>query len=88
MTIDDLGRKLDEQPFQPFRIHLSDQTQIEVHSPGSVVIGATTAIVPLKFGKSEGGRRYVQDWRTVALAHIVQFTDVNEKKKPKRPRKL
>ena len=87
MTIDDLARKLDEQPFQPFRIHLSDRTKINVLTPGSVVIGATTAIVPLKFGKSEGGRRYVEDWRTVALAHIVQFTDVNEEKRPKRPRK-
>ena len=73
----DLMKRLEDQPFRPFRIHLSDGTKIDVRQPGMVIVGLATAVLPTSFSAAEDGSRVAADWRTVALRHIVQFTDIS-----------
>ncbi len=42
-----------------------------------VMVGRSSAVLPVEFGK-EDGERVVERWRTIALAHIVQFSDLDE----------
>ncbi|MFH0980553.1 MAG: hypothetical protein V2A79_03325 [Planctomycetota bacterium] len=74
MRSDDLLKRLEDRPFKPFRIHLSDGTRITVEEPGMVIVGVSTAVLPTKFRRSPERRRVAQDWRTVALLHIVSYS--------------
>ena len=88
MRAADLLRRLDDKGFRPFRVHLSDGTKIDVNQPGMVIVGLSSAVLPTKF-TSEDGKRVASDWRTIALAYIVQFSDLrprrNGKKRTKSP---
>ena len=77
MRIRDLIHRLHDEPFRGFRIHLSDGSSIPVMNPGMIIVGPSSAVVPTEFGKAEG-ERVVTRWRTVALAHMVQFSDLDE----------
>jgi hypothetical protein len=77
MRSDDLLKRLEDHPFKPFRIHLSDGTRITVEEPGMVIVGVSTTVLPTKFRRSPQGRRVAEDWRTAALLHIVQFSDAD-----------
>jgi hypothetical protein len=77
MRIKDLLNRLSDRPFRGFRIHLSDGTAIAVTEPGMIIVGPSSAVVPTEFGKEEGERVALR-WRTVALAHMVQFSDLDE----------
>jgi len=87
MTAVDLNHRLYDSPFRPFRIHLSDGTTIPVTNAGMVLVGPTSAILPTELGRDADGHPLVRRWRTVALAHIVQFSDIDEPVAGKRPRK-
>ena len=82
----DLLQKLEDQPFRPFRIHLSDGTVLPVTNAGMVVVGPSSAIVPTAWSKDEEGRRLARCWRTIALVHIVQFTEFSERLNGRRRR--
>ena len=73
----DLLNRLEDRPFKPFRIHLSDGTALDVPDPGMVIVGRNIAVVPSRFGQ-EDGRRIAEHWRTIALGHVVQFGDLEE----------
>jgi hypothetical protein len=87
MTAVDLNQRLYGQPFRPFRIHLSDGTAIPVTNPGVMVVSESSAIVPTEMGHDSAGFPLVKRWRTVALAHIVQFSDIDEPVTGKRPKR-
>jgi hypothetical protein len=87
MRARDLLSRLQDQPFRPFRIHLSDGTKLDLNDPGMVVVGMSSAIVPIKWGKDEDGRKLALNWRTIALAHIVQFSAINGGNGKRRTRK-
>lgn len=72
----DLIRRLEDQPFQPFRIHLADRTTIDVTKPTRVMVGVSTAVLPTKFTRDEEGHDLVKDWRTIALVHVTQFSSL------------
>ena len=72
----DLTKRLFNAPFTPFRIHLSDGDTIDILEPVMVIVGRSTPILPKRFAKDDDGTRIAEDWRTVALIHIVQFSDV------------
>jgi len=78
MTSVDINQRLYDQPFKAFRIHLSDGSSIPVMNPGMLIVSETSAILPVETGHDPQGFPIVKRWRTVALAHIVQFSDVNE----------
>jgi hypothetical protein len=77
MRARDLAKRLFlDQPFKPFRIHLDDGARIDVREPRMIIVGKSTAVVPTRWATDEDGYAYVADWQTIALAHIVRFTDL------------
>jgi hypothetical protein len=87
MTAADLLRRLSDQPFKPFRIHISDGTVLELTQPGMVIVGETSAVLPTMFGTDEEGRRLAKNWRTVAIDHITQFSEIATSNGKKRKRR-
>jgi hypothetical protein len=67
MSPQDLHDKLHDEPFKPFRVKLSNSTTIDVLDAGSVVVGPTSAIMPVEYVE-EDGLLLVRRWRTVALS--------------------
>lgn len=86
MRAKDLLRRIGDKPFRAFRIHLSDGSAIPVTEPRMLIVGPSSAVLPTEYGK-EDGERIVERWRTVALSHIVQFSDIDEPVSGKRPKK-
>ncbi|MFN0137510.1 MAG: hypothetical protein ACKVS9_15505 [Phycisphaerae bacterium] len=87
MRPDDLLAKLNDLPFRPFRIHLSDGSVFNVVQPGMVMVGIATAVLPRQFVKLPDGTEIADTWRTISLKHIVQLSDVDEKRNGHRRRK-
>ena len=87
MRSEDLLDRLEDRPFQPFRVHLSDGTTLDVVEPGMVIVGRSTAVLPSRFGRDAEGRRLAEHWRTIALMHIVQFSDLRERRNGRRHRR-
>ena len=77
MTYHDLARKLSDEPFRPFRIKLSNATTIDVWERGSVILGQTSAVLPVETTVDDKGVRVALNWKTIALSHIVEFIDLN-----------
>jgi len=75
----DLLSRLDDRPFRPFRVHLSDGTILDVPDAGMVIVGPSTAVLPTRFTKDDEGNRLAARWRTIDLVHIVQFSDLDDK---------
>lgn len=86
MRVKDFINRLSDNPFRGFRIHLSDGSTIAVSDYGMVIVGRSSAVLPTEFGK-EDGERVVERWRTVALSHMVQFSDLDEPVSGKRHRR-
>ncbi len=78
MAPQDLVNKLHDEPFKPFRVRLSNASTIDVLDAGSVIVGPTSAIMPLEYVEDEG-LRLVRRWKTVALSHMVEFLDLDIK---------
>jgi hypothetical protein len=78
MTAANLNQRLYDQPFKPFRVHLSDGTAIPITNSGPVLVGETSVVVPTEMGHDTHGYPLVKRWRTLALAHMVQFSDIDE----------
>jgi hypothetical protein len=80
MSPEKLLDKLLERPFRPFRARLSDNSTIDVlYSPGSVVVGPTNAMMPLKYVDSEYGLKLVLRWKTVPLDQIIELENLDTK---------
>ena len=79
MRAEDLLNRLQDEAFRPFRIHLSDGSLLDVPETGMVIVGKSSAVLPSRFDQDEEGRRIAARWRTVALIHIVQFSDLDER---------
>ena len=75
-----LLNKLHDEPFQPFRVRLSNNSTMDVLDPNTVVVGPTSAIMPMEASIGEHGYYIVSRWRTVALAHMVEFIDIDPPK--------
>jgi hypothetical protein len=87
MRARDLLNKLRDEPFQPFRVRLTNNATIDVLDPNTVVVGPSSAIMPVETKRDAATGYYlVSRWRTVALAHMVEFTDI-EPPKSTTPRK-
>jgi hypothetical protein len=74
----DLLKRVNDRPFKPFRIHLSDGSRLDVTDPGMMIVGESSAVLPSVWTKDEDGHRLAKYWRTIALSHIVQFGDIDE----------
>jgi hypothetical protein len=71
--------RLHDEPFKPFRIRLSSTTAIDILDPGMVIVSPTSAIVPTEYVNDQYGDRLVLRWKTIALSHIVEFSDIDIK---------
>lgn len=80
MTARDLLNKLHDNPFQAFRVKLSNNSSMDVLDPNTVVVGPTSAIMPIETIVDDQGYYLVSRWRTVALAHMVEFIDIDPPK--------
>lgn len=83
----DLLSKLHDQPFKPFKARLSNASTIDVLDPHSVVVGPSSAIMPMEYGKDDRGNSVVLRWKTVALSHIVEFVNIDTRDDARRRRK-
>jgi hypothetical protein len=83
----DLNHRIYDSPFRPFRVHLSDGSNIPVTNAGMVLVGESSVILPVELGHDAEGFPLVRRWRTVALSHMVQFSDIDEPVSGKRPKK-
>lgn len=87
MRAEDLLNRINDRPFKPFRIHLSDGTALDVPEPGMVIVGRSSAVLPTRWARDEEGRRIAERWRTISVIHIVQFSDLDERTNGGRRRK-
>jgi hypothetical protein len=87
MTYHDLARKLHDVPFRPFRLKLTNSTTIDVLEPGSVILGETSAVLPVQTVVDEKGVRVALNWKTIALSHIVEFADLDNKEGERKRRR-
>ncbi len=77
MRAKDILNRINDRPFKGFRVHLSDGSSIPVTEPGILIVGPSSAVLPTEYG-SDHGERVATRWRTVALSHMVQFSDLDE----------
>jgi len=75
MTHHDVIRKLDDQPFKPFRIRLTKNSTYDIVDPGMIIIGDSSAVIATQNIRDEKGHRVTTDWRTVSIAHMIEFAD-------------
>ncbi len=87
MTDRDLLNNLHDQPFQSFRVRLSNNSTMDVLDPGTVVVGPSSAIMPIETLMGDHGYYIVTRWRTVALAHMVEFVDIDPPKSTSKRRR-
>jgi hypothetical protein len=86
MSPRDLLNRLHDEPFKPFRVRLTNNSTIDIPEPGLVVVGPTSAIMPVQTMKDEIGYTLVTQWRTIALSHMMEFVDLDPPKSSrKRP---
>jgi hypothetical protein len=73
----DVLDRLEDRPFKPFRIHLSDGSRLDVNNAGLILVGESSAFLPTAFTTDDEGRPLVKHWRTIAIDHIVQLGDID-----------
>jgi len=64
------------EPFQPFRVRLSDDTTIDV--PGPSPPSSARAARSCRPKRSGIAPAITSRWRTVALSHMVEFFDIDD----------
>ena len=75
MNPNDLHDRLHAQPFEAFRLHMTDGSFYEVRHPESVLLGRRTAVVGVKETSSQN---YYDRFVTVSLVNIVRLEAVEE----------
>jgi hypothetical protein len=76
MRPDDLIEYQREQPFQPFRIHLTDGTVYEIRHPELVKVGRSRA--DIYFPASDEPHAMVLRRESVALVHMIRLEPISE----------
>jgi hypothetical protein len=80
MSPQDLLNRLHDVPFKPFRVRLTNNTVIDITDPGLVVVGPTSAVMPIQTAKDDFGYTLVTQWRTIALSLMMEFADIEPPK--------
>jgi hypothetical protein len=76
MTHHDVIRKLDDQPFKPFRIRLVNNSTYDILDPGMIIVGDSSAVIATQNIRDDKGHRVTTDWRTISIAHMLEFADL------------
>lgn len=85
MTYHDLQRKLHENPFKPFRIRLVNNSTYDIVEPRMVMVGESSAVIATDTRKDDKGYQLALDWKTVSIAHMLEFSNLQPKKRERRP---
>jgi len=85
MTYFDLHRKMRDKPFKPFRIRLVNNTTYDITEPWMVIIGESSAVVVTQVRKDDRGYELALDWKTVSIAHMLEFSDIETEKRKRKP---
>jgi hypothetical protein len=72
MTLQDFQRLLKAQPFQPFKVHLSNGEVYEVRHPEMAFLMRTKLVLGLDPDKSG----YADDWAMISLLHVASIEPV------------
>jgi len=80
MRFQELQDVLRKQPFEPFRIQLSNGQTHEVRHPEFAALTRTSVFVGVPAGRDDGPDRLVQ----VDLLHVVAIEPVNGQRRRKR----
>ncbi len=73
MPPEDLWEQLRRQPFEPFRLHLTDGTAYEIRHPELMMVGRRSAVVGfLERDRGQDPPLYDRT-ATVALLHVVRL---------------
>lgn len=76
MTYHNLQRKLNENPFKPFRIKLVNNSTYDVTEPWMIFLGETSAIIATQTRTDDRGYHVALDWRTISISHILELIDI------------
>ena len=81
MKLDDLLRKLNDNPFKPFRIRMVNSTVFDITQPWMIVPGDSSAIILANPAYvEEKGYQPVHDWKTVSIHHMLEFSDIHSRR--------
>ena len=84
MNYHDLQRKLHENPFRQFRIRLVNSSTYDITEPWMVMVGESSAVVATQTRKDDKGYELALDWKTVSIAHMLEFSDLPEKQRTRK----
>ncbi len=76
MDANELHEKVRKQPFEPFRIHLSDGKAYDVAHPEQIMVGQRSSYVGIP-GRREGP---FQKIATVSNIHITRIEPLDDRK--------
>jgi hypothetical protein len=71
MPPEDLAQFLDREPFQRFRICLTDGTLFDIRHPEMVLLGRRSAVIGITNG--EGPRPMYERYVNISLLHITRL---------------
>lgn len=83
----DLLRKLDKNPFKPFRMKLVNDVAYDVRDPGMIIVGDSSAVVATRAIRDADGHPVTTDWRTISIDHILEFSDIDDREMARATRK-
>jgi hypothetical protein len=86
MTYRDLGKRLIDQPFRPFRIRMVNNTTYDILEPWMVTLGKSSAFIVTQFERDREGIIVATDWRTVSIPLMIEFSDIERKESPRKKR--
>jgi hypothetical protein len=80
MTYRDLQSRLQDQPFKPFRIKMVNSTTYDILEPWMLLVGESSAVIVTRVRTDDRGYALADDWRTVSIAHMIEFSDIDPPK--------
>jgi hypothetical protein len=84
MNYRDLQKKLHDQPFKPFRIRMVNNTTYDILEPWMLWVSRTSAMIVTRVETDDRGYKIADDWRTVAISLMQEFSDLKPPKSESR----
>ncbi len=81
MSNNELRNTLKQQPFQPFRLLLTDGACFDIRHPDLLWVGASTAYVGLT---GDPGKTFFEESVKVDLDHVTRIEPLEKKKTAKK----
>jgi len=79
MAPEELRRTLKQQPFEPFRLVMTDGVSYEVRHPDLLLVGKRTVVVGLV---GDGAQEYFEQTIKVDLLHIIRLEPIGAPASP------